>query len=288
MQAANFGRLRGENPPRQPARVTMGIGAAAQNLRQRVARHLLVLPYMSHTMPKCRNIAILHWIASLLLVLSAQVHAGAQEASDIRAAAERAVHEQLSRGATNGRSRMHVTAGALDARLRLASCAQPLQGMLPSATQWNNRITVGVRCTSPFWTVYVPVQIETELPVLVLRQAAARDSAIRVEDVESQTRRVPGLATHYVTDVTQLAGRHLRVTAAPGAALTVDMFLADILVKRGQRVMLIAGAGGIEVRAQGEAVANASASGRVRVLNLSTRRIVEGQVESADRVRVGL
>ncbi|MEO6369387.1 MAG: flagellar basal body P-ring formation chaperone FlgA, partial [Steroidobacteraceae bacterium] len=59
-------------------------------------------------------------------------------------------------------------------------------------------------------------------------------------------------------------------------------------VKRGQRVTLVASVGGLEVRAQGEAMADASATGRVRVLNLSSRKVVEGQVESGDRVRVSL
>jgi len=47
-------------------------------------------------------------------------------------------------------------------------------------------------------------------------------------------------------------------------------------------------AAGIEVRALGEAISDATAAGRVRVLNLDTRRIVEGQVESRDRVRVSM
>jgi flagella basal body P-ring formation protein FlgA len=66
------------------------------------------------------------------------------------------------------------------------------------------------------------------------------------------------------------------------------MFAADILIKRGQRVTLIATAGGLEVRALGEALMDATPDGRIRVLNLVSRRPVEGQVESADRVRVAL
>jgi flagella basal body P-ring formation protein FlgA len=66
------------------------------------------------------------------------------------------------------------------------------------------------------------------------------------------------------------------------------LLAADILVRRGQRVTLIATIGGLEVRAQGEAIADAGPTGRVRVLNLASRRIVEGQVESREQVRVSL
>jgi flagellar basal body P-ring formation protein FlgA len=209
-------------------------------------------------------------------------------ASDIRAVAEQVVREQLQVSVTGSDRSVFVTAGVLDPRLRLTPCTVALHGLLPPAAQWGARVTVGVRCSAPAWTVYVPVQLETQLQVLVLRQAAARNSTLRAEDVAAQMRRVPGLATSYITRLDQLAHHHLRVTAPPGAPLTIDMFVADVLVKRGQRVTLIARAGGIEVRAQGEAIADASTTGRIRVLNLTTRRVVEGQVESADLVRVGL
>jgi flagella basal body P-ring formation protein FlgA len=137
------------------------------------------------------------------------------------------------------------------------------------------------------WSLYVPVTVESELPVLVLRQAAARGAALTAADVETQTRRVPGFASNYLASATALAGRHLKNPAGPGTALTTDLLVPDILIKRGQRVTLVASAGGFEVRAQGEAVADATPAGRVRVQNLGSQKVVEGQVESADIVRVG-
>jgi flagella basal body P-ring formation protein FlgA len=150
------------------------------------------------------------------------------------------------------------------------------------------RTTIGVRCNAPAWSVYVPVTVESELPVLVTTRALPRNGAVTAQDVELQQRRVPGAASGYLVSVDQLAGRHLRNAAAPGTALDVDLLSADVLIKRGQRVTVIAAAGSLEVRAQGEAVADATPDGRVRVLNLNSRRIVEGQVESRDSVRVSL
>jgi flagella basal body P-ring formation protein FlgA len=122
----------------------------------------------------------------------------------------------------------------------------------------------------------------------VLKHALARGSAVGTEDVETRRLRVPGMADTYIREPAQLAKRHLKAAAAPGTALSVDLLAADIIIKRGQRVTLLAREGGVEVRAQGEAMADATAAGRVRVLNLNSRRIVEGQVESQDLVRVSL
>jgi flagella basal body P-ring formation protein FlgA len=202
----------------------------------------------------------------------------------LQRAAEALLRRRVS---TTGADEMFVTAGALDSRLRLPACTTALDAFLPAGAQPAARTTVGVRCAAPYWTVYVPVTVETSLRVLVLKRAAARLASVGNADVEQQQRRVAGFPTTYVTDVSMLAGRHLRKAVPPGTALTVDLFATDLLVKRGQRVTLLSSVGGIEVRAMGEAMADAQPDGRVRVQNLGSRKVVEGHAESADRVRVG-
>jgi flagellar basal body P-ring formation protein FlgA len=223
---------------------------------------------------------------TLLALPSAAMAQATQAPVEIQRAAEAHVGTLLGNG--GGQFVTHVTAEPLDTRLRLARCTQPLSASLPASARLGARATVGVSCAAPQWSVYLTVNIETQMPVAVLRNAGARGAALTPVDVEIRTIRVPGLPATYITSVEQLADRHLKQTAAPGTALTVDLLAADVLVKRGQRVLLVAQAGGIEVRAQGEAVADARPNGRVRVLNLSSRRIVEGQVEGRDRVRVSL
>lgn len=225
-------------------------------------------------------------ILTLLVWPLAVLAQAPQSPEGIRAAAERFVTAQLGSGGDG--VTLHATAGQLDSRLRLPACARSLSAALPPATRMAARVTVGVSCGEPRWTVYVPVSIETELPVLVLREAAARGASLQADDVEIRRMRVPGLADTYIRDPAELANRHLKVAAAPGTPLDVSLLAADILVKRGQRVTLVARVGGIEVRALGEAIMDATPTGRVRVLNLDSRRVVEGQVESRDIVRVSL
>lgn len=216
-----------------------------------------------------------------------QVSGEVQAVDDLRRWAEQFVRKQLENPA-HGSATIHAAAGALDSRLRLKRCTTDLEGVMPAAMPTTAQVRVGIRCRSPAWTVYVPVAVATEMEVLVLRQAAARNSSITPADVDLQRHRVPGIATTYLTSPAQLHGRHLKLAAAPGTALTTDLLVADLLVRRGQRVTLVASSGGIEVRAQGEAIADATPTGRVRVLNLSSGKVVEGQVESADRVRIHL
>lgn len=183
--------------------------------------------------------------------------------------------------------KLHIEASTLDDRLRLPNCPAP-EVFLPPGSSPAARTTVGIRCKSPAWSVYVPVTVESEMPVLVLRQPAAVGSVLTAADVDLRTQRVPGFTSRYVKDITALTGRHMKNAAGPGTALTTELLVPDLLVKRGQRVMLMAAVGGIEVRALGEAVADATPGGRVRVRNLDSQKIVEGRVESGDLVRMGL
>lgn len=204
---------------------------------------------------------------------------------DVQRAAEQLLIERVT-GAAPG-AKLFVSAGALDARLRLPACSQPIEAFLPAGAQPAARTTVGVRCASPNWAVYVPVSVESEVQALVLKRALPRLSPVETADVEVQARRVPGFPSSYLRDASSLAGHHLRLAAGPGTALTVDLLSPDAVIRRGQRVTLLSRAGGIEVAAAGEAMGDAAADGRVRVQNLGSRKVVEGVAESADRVRVG-
>ena len=224
--------------------------------------------------------------AMLALVATAPLHAQSiQRLESIQAAAESFVQSQLP----PTRGKYFVNATRLDARLRLASCADPLEAFVANNGIVQTRTTVGVRCSSTGgWTVYVPVAVETEAPVLVLRRALARRARIEALDVELQTRRLPGIASNFMSDVTSVQGRRLRRALPAGSPLTTDVLDRTVLVQRGQSVTLIAATRGIEIRAQGQALSDGGAHDRIRVQNVNSLKVVEGVVENAGTVRVDL
>lgn len=226
------------------------------------------------------------WLAAILLGAFAHAHAQPfQSLETIRATAESFVRGQLP----PTRGKYYVSASRLDERLRLASCADALEAFVANNGVVQTRTTIGVRCPAVGgWTVYVPVAVETEAPVLVLRRALPRRSPIDALDVELQTRRLPGIASNFVSDVSAVQGRRLRRALPAGSPLTTDVLDRAVLVQRGQRVTLIASTGDIEIRAQGQALAEGGAQDRIRVQNVSSLKIVEGVVENAGTVRVDL
>ena len=114
--------------------------------------------------------------SQLLLVLCAlfatAAFATTQPIDAVQSAAEAFVRAHLPAS----QAKQFVSAAKLDPRLRVALCDQPLETFQQSTTTRGERVTVGgVRCASAnTWTLYVPVSVEVEIPVLVLRRALAR------------------------------------------------------------------------------------------------------------------
>ena len=229
---------------------------------------------------------ITYLAGSLIAVLCGTAFAQSIESlATIQTAAETYVRAQLP----ETRGKYHVTATQLDSRLRLADCMKGLDTFVANNGAVQTRTTVGVRCTDVGgWTVYVPVAVEVEAPVFVLRRALARRARVEALDVELQTRRLPGISANFVNDINSLLGRRLRRALAAGTPLTTDALDRDVLVQRGQSVTLIASNGGVEIRAQGRALTEGSERDRVRVQNVNSLKVVEGVVENAGTVRVDL
>jgi flagella basal body P-ring formation protein FlgA len=205
--------------------------------------------------------------------------------SAIRAAA-RSYVESLIPGSAGERSTIQV--GELDSRLRLAHCSSTsLSASLPAGMNLEARSTVGVTCTGPVhWTVYVPVTVESTINVLVLTHAVSRDARLTAEDVTVEKRKTAGPGTAYLTAPSELNGRTVRRALAAGTTLAVEMFTPSLIVHRGQEVTLLSSGGALEVRATGRAMNDGASGSRIQVQNLSSMRVVEGVVESADLVRV--
>ena len=220
--------------------------------------------------------------------LAACLHCGLARAQtwesleSIRTAALAQVRGELARDGVQ----REVDVAPLDARLRLAACDVPLTAFTPPGARRGANGTVGVRCTSPQWKVYLSVRVSSRDGVLVATRPLARDAVLTAADLALVERDVGTLGQGYLSDAAQLAGMRLRRPVAAGAVLTPSMLAAVPLVTRGQQVTLEAGAESMYIRMAGEALGEAALGQRVRVKNLSSERVVEGVVRSDQVVEV--
>lgn len=170
-----------------------------------------------------------------------------------------------------------------------APCAADAIADAPSAAR-NGLAQVRVRCTgTPGWTRYIALRIEQTTLIAVLRAPLAQGQALTVDAIDWQPRDALKLPADALTQAATLpAALTARRDLPAGSVLSQSQFTAPKTIERGQAVMLISRAAGMEVRAPGEALADAALGSRVRVRNSNSRRIVEGIAQANGTVEVAL
>lgn len=113
--------------------------------------------------------------------------------------------------------------------------------------------------------------------------ANARNVQVRCPDVPGWQVYVPVRAAHAAA-----VGRRLPTVAAASVVAATPAPEAAFSVQRGDPVMLVSRAGGIEVRMSGRALGPANAAGQVNVENAGSRRIIRGRLVAAGVVEVTL
>ncbi len=223
------------------------------------------------------------WLAPVLIacsgVATAQT-AASTPLSQIQDSARRAVQVLSAPG-------VEVTVDALDPRLKLPLCAEAL---LTQATSPRGATTsVAVRCEAPTpWTVYVAVRLRELRKVPVLTQAVMPNEIAEARHFMMQLRDVASLPQGYLDDIDTAIGQRFRRSLPANAVPAPGDLSPPRWVRRGDAVQLISRAGPIEVRAEGRALGDGLAGGRVRVENLRSQRVVEGVVSAPGLVEVRL
>jgi flagella basal body P-ring formation protein FlgA len=171
---------------------------------------------------------------------------------------------------------------SVDAAVRMPACSQPLTGVALGPRM------AEVRCPdTPGWRLTVPARVRRDANVVVLLSPVQGGTAIDAAQLAVQRRDVAGGSGVGMSDPSQVAG-HIARRAMPAGTVVTAGDLADGAgaLKRGDPVVIVSRAGGIEVRMGGRALGGAVAGAVVAVENLESRRIVRGRLVAYGVVEV--
>src|SRR5690606_23257394 len=150
-------------------------------------------------------------------------------------------------------ARLSASAAQLDPRLRLAACPVVPETFSAPGSGLSAVASVGVRCpAAPGWSLYVPVEVEVLVDVVVLAAPAATGQTLTATDLRLEPANVARLGGGYLTRIDDAEGRVLKRPVRPGTVLTAALLARPTLVRRGQRVELLAGGTALAVRTEGE------------------------------------
>ncbi len=182
-----------------------------------------------------------------------------------------------------------INVGHLDPRLSLHRCAIPLEAFSQGYETRQGRSTVGVRCTdNKPWSLYVPITINNFKQVVILKQAATRNTVLTEADISLVKMNINRLSSGYFSDINQVIDKILTQSLSKGAVLTNNQIKLPVAINRGQLVTLIAKNSVIEVRAEGKAMSKGAIGERIKVKNMKTKRIVEGVIIDKHLINVNL
>ncbi len=188
---------------------------------------------------------------------------------------------------TDDRAATRIELGQLDNRLRLARCAHPPTAQFAPGNHQEGNTTVNVRCSEPVaWSIFIPARLERDREVLVVAKTLSRHQLIQPDDVRLERRDSSTITHGYLDDPTAVIGQQTKRALSPGEVMNSDQVIPPKLVTRGQQVTLFSARPGLTVRMKGEAMEDGAEGQRIRVRNLSSKRIVEGYVEPSGAIRI--
>lgn len=209
-----------------------------------------------------------------------------QDHAAIRATAQRFL-EAFVGDQHEGRSA--VSLGRLDHRLKVKACRVPLEAFMPPGGRVMGNTTVAVRCPGDAgWSIYVSARIDVYGPVLVARQPLARGTRLEESDLELVERNLANLPYGYYSDRQVVAGMLTKRTIATATVITPPMLQEPKLVRRGERVSVIAENGPLKIRSSGQALGDGRSGDPIRVRADRSGRTIDAVVISEGVVKVTL
>jgi flagella basal body P-ring formation protein FlgA len=136
------------------------------------------------------------------------------------------------------------------------------------------------------WLLLCLVVVLAPMPALadsfVANRVVRAGDVIRAEDLSAVAADIPGA----LSAIDQIAGQEARVTLYPGRPIRADQLGAPAVVDRNQIVSLAYLVGNLSITTEGRALTRGGVGDVIRVLNLSSRATVQGQIMPDGSVHV--
>ena len=200
------------------------------------------------------------FVAGAALSAMSMAQAAQQSLSEVRRAVEVFAQQQTAHLA----GQVSVSVGAIESA-KLPACVK-LQSFLPLGSKlWGNS-NIGVRCSQGAeWTLYVPVTVRVQAPVVVASRPLPSGKILADEDLTLQMAELTQLPAGVISAAQEAVGKVLSAGVVAGHPLRQDMLRAPIVVRQGQSVRLIAQGKGFKVSSEGKALSNAAVGQNVQV-----------------------
>lgn len=134
--------------------------------------------------------------------------------------------------------------------------------------------------------VSVIVKISVETTVVVVQKPLNRNQSINSDDVTVVTMDMADLPSNYISRVEDVVGKRTIRTMNPKEVFRTDIVEQPLVVKRNDKVSIIAESQTLRITAMGEIRESGAKGDRVRVVNLNSNKEIFGKVLDSKTVQV--
>lgn len=158
-------------------------------------------------------------------------------------------------------------------------CPRPLE-VSPVDTRQLSRMRFEVSCPgNPGWSATFVARARVSASVLVAATAITARQALQAADLREEVRDITSMPDA-VNTAEEAEGQTSRRALRAGQVLQKRFLQADMLVKRGSAVQIVARAGGVQVTHAGESLDSGARGQAVRVRNLASGKVIDARVVS--------
>jgi flagella basal body P-ring formation protein FlgA len=182
--------------------------------------------------------------------------------------------------------RMDVSIGALDSRLRLATCAH-VEPYLPAGTRLWGRTRLGLRCLDGVakWNVFLPVTVKAYGLAWVIKGNVAPGAVLTEADAMEAEVDWAEEASPVMTDAAQWVGQVAMRPLMAGQALRQGMLKPAQVFQAGTQVRIVAQGNGFQITSDGQAL-SAGVIGQPARVQVDNGRVMSGVVLDARTVKL--
>lgn len=174
----------------------------------------------------------------------------------------------------------------IDNRFKLKHCDAPYDYSLPAKASIGSRTTVLISCSSPYWSMYLPVDVAVYNDAVVNKRPISRGETITVDDLTMQKANITTLSHGFFDNINDVAGLSATQNIKMNTIIKPRLIEKPIIISRGDLVSIIGKARGFEIRTSGIAMTDGTMGSSIQVKNTSSKKIIDGIVAGAGKIIV--
>lgn len=179
--------------------------------------------------------------------------------------------------------KLKIQTVAIDPRIKITACNQPLQLNIPENHNSRN-INVKISCLDDKpWKIFIPVKVSITIPVVIAKQYIAKGSLLDNSNLAVVLKDSLQTRGEFYNSIEQVENNKALKSLPKGRIVSPNNIC---LVCKGENVTINATTSGLSIQTAGIALNNGVLNEIIKVKNVRSGRIISGQIKAANYVEI--